>query len=236
MSASNSASTECQLDIERSEPLRVALLPGIWMPAASLHVLDRRLARAGFRVRRMGYPGVLGGPVPALRSLLPIFEDADAVVCHSLGGLIALEALRLWPQLPLRRIVCLGSPLGGSSVAQRLRGRQMDFVLGRSADLLVAGCTAPAPAHVAVGMVAGTRGLGAGALFGGFGGPSDGTVAVAETRWPGLADHVTVAASHSGLVWSAAAAGEVIHFLQHGRFRAGDAMRAAGDGRVPASM
>ena len=51
-----------------------------------------------------------------------------------------------------------------------------------------------------------------------FDGPSDGTVAVAETRLPGLADHCLVAASHTGLVFSRPAAGQAAAFLRHGRF------------------
>jgi hypothetical protein len=60
---------------------------------------------------------------------------------------------------------------------------------------------------------------GLGALFAGFSGEHDGTVAVAETRLPGLTDHVVVAASHSGLLFSAAAAQQAIAFLRDGSFR-----------------
>ncbi|HSM10829.1 MAG TPA: alpha/beta hydrolase, partial [Lysobacter sp.] len=54
---------------------------------------------------------------------------------------------------------------------------------------------------------------------GGIRGDSDGTVAVAETRLSGLADHVVVAASHSGLLFSAAASRQAIAFLRTGRFQ-----------------
>jgi hypothetical protein len=67
-------------------------------------------------------------------------------------------------------------------------------------------------------MVAGSRPLGLGQFLGHFDGPSDGTVAVAETRLDGLADHVVVPASHTGLVFSAQAARQAIAFLGTGRF------------------
>ena len=68
-------------------------------------------------------------------------------------------------------------------------------------------------------MIAGARSLGLGRLFGNFDGINDGTVAVWETRLPGLTDHVTIASSHSGLIFSGQAAELIGNFLQFGRFR-----------------
>ena len=59
---------------------------------------------------------------------------------------------------------------------------------------------------------------GLGQFLGHFRGESDGTVAVAETRIDGLADHVTVDASHLGLLFSAEAADQALAFLREGRF------------------
>ena len=109
-------------------------------------------------------------------------------------------------------------PLCGSQVAQNL-GRHWPtaWALGRSRALLEAGCpTWQGPAQV--GVVAGNVARGAGRLLAHFDGPSDGTVAVAETRLPGLADHCIVAASHTGLVFSRAAADQAVAFLRHGHF------------------
>jgi hypothetical protein len=53
-----------------------------------------------------------------------------------------------------------------------------------------------------VGVVAGRSPHGLGMFFGHFDGGHDGTVAIAETQLPGLADHVVVDASHSGLLLS----------------------------------
>ncbi|KTF29418.1 Cob(I)alamin adenosyltransferase, partial [Xanthomonas vesicatoria] len=47
---------------------------------------------------------------------------------------------------------------------------------------------------------------------------SDGTVALAETRLPGLRDHCVVQASHSGLLRSPEAATQALAFLRSGRF------------------
>ena len=74
------------------------------------------------------------------------------------------------------------------------------------------------PAEAQVGVVAGCVPHGLGALFAGFHGDHDGTVAVAETRLDGIADHVVVESSHSGLLFSAEAARQAVVFLQEGHF------------------
>lgn len=206
------------IPVQAGPPERVLLLPGIWMPAWSLGWLGRRLAAQGFRVCTQGYPGVRGGPERSLVHLLPALRESDAVVCHSLGGLMTLEALRLEPDLPVRRVVCLGSPLRGSVVASRLHRKPLGLALGRSARLLSRGVELPWPGQAEIGMVAGSLERGVGKLLGVLREAGDGTVALAETRWPGLSDHVVVAASHSGLIRSRAAADLTIRFLRNGRF------------------
>jgi pimeloyl-ACP methyl ester carboxylesterase len=202
--------------MERSP--RVLLLHGIWMPGASLLRLAARLRHAGFEPEIHAYPGAAGGPdvvLPALRERLRGF---DAVIGHSLGGLMTLSALREAQDLPVARVVCLGSPLCGSAAAAGIaRRRATAWALGHSAELLQHGLDAwRGPAQV--GVIAGRKPIGLGQLFGGFRGAHDGTVAVTETQLPGLTDHVVIASTHTGLVYSAEAATLAIRFLQHGRF------------------
>lgn len=197
---------------------RVLLLPGIWMRPWTLRALAGWLSAEGFSVRTLAYPGVFGGPEPTLARLRSALAEVDAVVAHSLGGLMTLEALRADPALPVRRVVCLGSPLSGSAVATRLRERRFGLALGRSGDLLAQGCASPWPGRAQVGAIAGSASRGLGRVLGGFPGINDGTVGIEETQWPGLADHTVVPASHSGLLLSRPAARQAAHFLHQGRF------------------
>jgi hypothetical protein len=66
--------------------------------------------------------------------------------------------------------------------------------------------------------VAGTQPLGVGQLLAGFDEDNDGTVAVSETRMPGLSDHITLPVSHLGMLMSARVAHETGLFLMQGRF------------------
>ena len=198
---------------------RVVLLHGLWMPAASMTLVARRLAAAGFAPELFGYRTVRGGPAETVPRLAECLRAGRAhVVAHSLGGLVALATLQHAPSVEVGRVVCLGSPLSGSAAASGVTAHGWGvFALGSSAGLLRDGC-GPGAAGVEVGVVAGRTPVGLGRFFAGFRGDNDGTVAVEETRIAGLADHVTVRASHLGLLASADAAGHAIAFLRTGRF------------------
>ena len=200
---------------------RILLVHGIWNAKSWLVPLAARLRAAGFAPRVFGYASVSGGPEQAVPRLIEHLraQPADALVGHSLGGLLALEALRQVPELPVRRVVCLGSPLLGSGTARELAAHAWGVpLLGRSGDLLERGLQRWDGA-AEVGVVAGNMPKGLGRLVRHFDEPCDGTVALAETRLPGLADHCEVACSHTGLAFSRVAAAQTAHFLRMGRFR-----------------
>lgn len=199
---------------------RVLLLHGLFNPGWWLAPLAGGLRAQGLEAEVFGYPTLAGGPEQAIARLQARLRVApvDAIVGHSLGGLVALEALRRAPDIGVARVVCLGSPLRGSAVAAGLAARRWGAVLlGRNAALLRDGVPAWQGAAT-VGVVAGGTPRGMGRLFADLGGEHDGTVAVDETRLPGITAHCVVAASHTGLVVSAAARRQVLRFLRDGRF------------------
>lgn len=199
---------------------RVVLLHGLWMPGMAMHWLAARLRADGFATEVFAYPSIAGGPEQAVPRLVGVLRRGPAhVVAHSLGGMVALQALCEADDLDVPRMVCLGSPLKGSGAAASLRQWPLfQLMLGRSADMLQAGFPCW-QGRTELGMVAGRVPHGLGALFAHFSDEHDGTVAVAETRLDGLADHVVVPASHSGLLFSEEAAEQSVAFLREGRFR-----------------
>lgn len=206
----------------------VLLLHGIWNARAWVGPLAWRLRARGFSVDTFGYASVFGGPDVAVPQLLQRLQDSGpvALVGHSLGGLVALEALRRQPDLPVSRVVCLGSPLRGSGTARTLAEHGWSLALGRSSELLLDGLPAW-EGSAQVGLIAGSVPHGLGSLLGAIGDSSDGTVALDETRLPGLTDHCVVAASHSGLVFSPDAARQTAAFLRDGCFRPARTAHAA---------
>ena len=197
---------------------RVVLLHGLWMHAPAMQWFAVRLRDEGFDVAPMGYFSVLESTTNAVTRIVRALDrQPDThLVGHSLGGLLALRAAA---QSRPGRVVCLGSPLSGSRAADGVAskvpaGRSL---IGQHRELLLRGA-GTLPPGIEVGMVAGNLQRGLGGAITRLPGPHDGTVAVEETRVPGLAAHVVVEASHSGLIFSREAASHAAHFLREGRF------------------
>jgi pimeloyl-ACP methyl ester carboxylesterase len=202
---------------------RVILVHGIWMPGVVMAWMSARLREAGFDCETFAYHGVTRGPQEATSRLAEVLARAPThVLAHSLGGLVTLQALREDPRLPVQRVVCLGAPLRGSGAVQGMRQRTWAAAtLGLAAELLERGFERwDGPAEV--GVIAGSVPHGLGHIFAGFSEQHDGSVAVDETRLPGISDHVVIPASHSGMLFSPEAARLATCFLRQGRFLAGD--------------
>lgn len=197
---------------------RVVLLHGLWMHAPAMQWFASRLRRDGFDVAPMGYFSVLESTENAVARIVRALDRQPGthLVGHSLGGLMALQAAA---RSRSGRVVCLGSPLAGSQaadgVASRVPGGRS--LIGQHRELLLRGA-GTLPSGIEVGMVAGNLPRGLGGAVARLQGPHDGTVALAETRIPGLAAHVVVEASHTGLIFSREAASLAACFLHEGRF------------------
>src|ERR1700722_8662927 len=141
------------------------------MPGFEGGVLRRRLRiERGFRTYRYGYHSVrdpMAALVAGLRQLIARIDAPQVhLLGHSLGGLIVLRFLQRHTMAQPGRVVFLGTPCAGSSVARRLArwkvGRRM---LGPVAceELLQSGSTRwDQPREL--GIIAGTRPVGLGQL------------------------------------------------------------------------
>lgn len=200
----------------------VVLLHGLWMRPLVLAPLARQLRGEGFEVSVHGYPSLSRSAeaiIGELRARVAALRGRTVhLVGHSLGGLIALQALRDERGLPPGRVVCLGSPLLGSRTARAVSAWPLaPWLVGHSGSLLREGVP-PWLGARQVGAIAGHAPFGLGALAGAVRGPGDGTVAVEETRLPGLSDHALVATSHTGLIYSPVVGRMAERFLRQGRF------------------
>ena len=191
------------------------------MHAPAMHWFGSRLAGAGFAPRALGYYSVIENTDKVTARIADALRAAPGahVVAHSLGGLLALKAMHGLPPERVGRVVCLGTPLAGSAAADGVRQRVPGGgrIIGQHLQLLLDGAGA-LPAGVEIGEIAGDRPMGLGGWFARFDTPHDGTVCLAETRLPGLCDHVVIASSHSGLMFSPDAVRHTIAFLREGRF------------------
>jgi len=199
----------------------VVLVHGLWMRSLTMRWLATRLRSRGFEPRMFGYYSLLQDTDAVVARLADALREQPRthVVAHSLGGLLALRAAERIGAGGMGRVVCLGSPLAGSSAAATIAARLPAGaqLVGHNRALLEAGVD-HVPDGIEVGAIAGCVPHGLGGFVARFDGEHDGSVAVAETRLPGLADHAVVRASHSGLLFSDAAVRQAAIFLREGRF------------------
>ncbi len=207
-------------------PALVILVHGLWMSSFELFLIRRRLQADGsLRAVPFTYPTLVGSMSDHVRRLIECARAQQTerlhFVGHSLGGLVILRALEVTADLPPGRAVLLGSPLQGSRTAQSFA--RLPFGRALLGGAIVQECIDWAPREWSgrreVGVIAGSMGLGVGRLLAKLEGEHDGTVMIEETRLPGAKDHLVVATSHTGLVWSAEVAAQTRHFLEHGTFR-----------------
>lgn len=205
-------------------PELVVLVHGIWMTGLDMSLLGRRIRSAGYACKRFRYRSVRRSPAENAERLARFLEDQTAgtvhLVAHSLGGIVVLHLLDRFPQVRPGRVVMLCTPARGSGVARRIsRIPVLRRALGKSVDQGVLGGAPKWRGGRDLGVMAGTRFLGLGSLFGGVEKPGDGTVAVAEARCPEAADTCILHASHTGVLCSRKAAQAVCRFLRTGRFK-----------------
>ena len=202
----------------------MVLVHGLWYGPASLALLALRLGGHELSCHRFGYPtlrqSVTANAAHLARFIRDLGSDPVDLVGHSLGGLVILRLFATHCDLPPGRVVLLGSPARGSSVAARLVDvRPLRPLIGRARSALERVHT-HAPSDREIGVIAGTQGLGLGRIVHALDRPNDGTIAVSETRLSGVADRLELPVSHTGLVLSRAVADAVARFLHGGRFAA----------------
>lgn len=200
----------------------VILAPGLWMPAMAMGLLAARLARRGFRTRTFRYFGrsSFESNVERFAGHARRLLDGRSAhfVGHSLGGVLILEMLNRHADVGVASAVLLGSPARGCTAGRR-------FGQSRVGRWMMGGCGVLWQEREArwkrerpLGVIAGTRPLGLGPLFGRLSGESDGVVRVDETTVEGMTARVLVPCGHSMLIFSAAVAALVARFLEQGTF------------------
>jgi pimeloyl-ACP methyl ester carboxylesterase len=215
----------------------VVLVHGLWMNGLELTMLGHRLRHEhGYDVRTFSYPTMSGAATGICRDLAAFASgtaDEGRVVHfvgHSLGGVLVYRTLaEFGAGKSGGKAVLLGSPINGSKAArgaarfQALRPLLGPHVLSELADPPPRRWSGPN----AMAAIAGTLRMGTGQFFAHFDEDNDGTVAVSETRMPGLTDHLVLPHSHFGMLYARDVAAQVAHFLRHGRFTTDGSARDA---------
>jgi len=231
----------------------VVLLHGIARTSRSLKKLDRALQASGFATLNLDYASRKKNLEALAEDIHPqIAAFAEKIggplhfVGHSMGGLLARTYVARYRPAELGRVVMLGTPNGGSEVADLLINHPLYRAFYGPAGQQLATrkdktLTSLPPIDYAVGIVSGERFIDP--ISGLFivPRPNDGRVSVQSSRLDGMTDHVIVKTSHTGLPRHPIAIAQTIAFLQDGMFEAPDGSPAdarwrAGISARPASL
>lgn len=206
----------------------VVLLHGLGRTDLSMLPLEEPLAQAGFEVRNIGYPSMDASPQELVDFLAGELEACCAeaaqlnFVTHSLGGILTRAYLAQHSPKNLGRVVMLAPPNHGSELADSLAENSLfELVMGPTAVELGTGPDSLPnrlpPPDFELGVIAGRDSVNPlGTLL--IPGESDGTVSVESTQVRGMKDFLIIPASHTFIMFSEEAAGQVVHFLQTGSF------------------
>jgi len=209
----------------------VVLLHGIARTSRSFRRMQAAMEDVGFATLNLGYPSrrkpleTLAEDVhPAISRFAGKIEGAVHFVGHSMGGLLTRVYLARYRPPRLGRVVMLGTPNGGSEIADRLRGvAAYRAYFGPAGQQLTtvrdAALTAMLPAvDYPVGIIAGNRSIDPISSTFLLPRPNDGRVSVRNTRLDGMADHIVIPAAHPWLMRNTLAIEQTIAFLSDGRF------------------
>jgi pimeloyl-ACP methyl ester carboxylesterase len=184
-----------------------------------------------YRSRRKPLEALVEEIRPEIREFCAAVKGPVHFVGHSMGGLLVRIFLAQHPPEQLGRVVLLGTPNGGSEIADRLQDlRIYRAFFGPAGQQLTTAATGMIPAlrtapAYPVGIIAGNRTVDplSSALLPQ---PNDGRVSVRSAMLEGMADHIVLATSHPWLVRHPAAIAQTVAFLREGKFTAGTTVTA----------
>jgi len=215
----------------KSEPTHcVVLLHGIGGFGLLLKSMALRLEEEGYRVANVSYPS-LAEPIESLaveaveKGLARCrAEGLSAVhfVTHSMGGILVRQYLSTRGIDGLKRVVMLAPPNQGSQFADYVGASPFSKLYEPEvlAQLGTGEASVPrrlGPPDFELGVVAGTRNRRK-LLPGTPDEPSDGVVAVEETKAAGTKDFIEVPVTHTSIVWNDEVRRQTVHFLRYGHF------------------
>ena len=208
----------------------VVLLHGITRTKRSFFRMQKALEANGFAALNLDYPSrkksleALAEEIhPEIDRFAGRFDGALHFIAHSMGGLLTRVYLARHRPQRLGRVVMLGTPNGGSEMADRLKkflpyrllfgpaGQQLGTQRDAALEALFP------PIDYPVGIIAGKRSIDPFAsLF--LPKPHDGRVSVANTKLDGMVDHVVLATPHAFLPENDIAIEATLAFLRDGKF------------------
>lgn len=181
----------------------IIVLHGLYMSGFVMRPLCARLEGSGAKILNLTY-NTLDPNREAIFSQIDAFigDQPSALVCHSMGGLVArayLEADSLASK-HVTKVITLGTPHQGSHIAQKMKQKGFESFLKNSVEFLLS-TNGNWPFKAKLYSIAGDLPIGLMPLIV-KGSRSDGTVLLDETKLKGMAEHKVFHLSHTSMIYS----------------------------------
>ena len=199
---------------------RILLIHGIFMNPLFLSYIGKNLKKNGYQVEFFSYP-LFPKDKHIKYNFLKKINDykPNVIVGHSLGGNITIHQINDISDC-VEKIICLGSPLAGSSIAQEISDSFLSFIISKSIKEMLDTRVSKIESNLPVGMIAGTDNrIGMRLIFKAFTGDSDGTVALDETKVLNLKDRKELRVGHTSMLFSKDVVNEILYFIENDKFK-----------------
>ncbi|MEQ3440354.1 alpha/beta hydrolase [Pseudoalteromonas sp. BZP1] len=182
---------------------QVVVLHGLYMSGFVMRPLCARLEKSGLKILNLTY-NTLSPDRAAIFDKIDRFIGGKptALVCHSMGGLVArayLEANSLQSR-HVEKVITLGTPHKGSHIAKQMQQKGFEMLLKNSVEFLLSE-NGDWPFNAKLYSIAGDLPIGLMPLIA-KGSVSDGTVLIDETKLNGMAEHKVFHLSHTSMIYS----------------------------------
>lgn len=188
----------------------VIVLHGLYMSGLVMRPLCSRLKESGVKVLNLTY-NTLDPNRETIFAQIDEFTAGkpSALVCHSMGGLIARAYLEANSQASqnVTKVVTLGTPHTGSHIAEKMQQKGFESFLKNSVEFLLSKNN-DWPFKAKLYSIAGDLPIGLMPLIV-KGSQSDGTVLLDETKLKGMAEHKVFHLSHTSMIYSR----EVVNYI-----------------------
>lgn len=206
---------------------QVLLLHGIAMAPHRMFTLATYLRCKGYDVLNIGYPSRTKTIAECADHVAHVLQGRAPTFAavHSMGGLVLLDLLARDLIPSLQRAVLIGTPFGGSEVADYLAPNRLyrayygpagqELTTAHRRDLV----SRFLPLRPEIGIISGTRGWEHPWFLRVMKqtAPHDSLVSVANTLIPGMKDHLVMSMSHGML--TEISGGQTMHFFKTGQFK-----------------
>ena len=208
---------------------QVVLLHGLARTSRSMNRLEKALLAHGYQVLNIDYPS-RKYRIPELAQIVRKAVVSNAAqaqvihfVTHSMGGIIVRYIQKNDPLPNLGRVVMLSPPNQGSEVVDALGSRWLfELINGPAGKQLgtdgVSILQGLGKVNFESGVITGDRSINwINSLI--IPGKDDGKVSIESANVEGMADFLTVHASHPFIMRNKTVITQCLYFLRHGKFK-----------------